>query len=63
MADLAMDGLDPRHPDRGGEDRKKAPRKIRNAKRAMPEKKMIASGIQAIGGMNRNGSITERVRA
>ena len=42
---------------------KKAPRKIRKAKRVSPEKKMIAKGIQAIGGMKRNGSRTARVRA
>ena len=41
---------------------KKAPRKIRNAKRVSPEKKMMASGIHAIGGMKRNGSM-HRARA
>jgi hypothetical protein len=42
---------------------KNAPKNIRNANRVMPEKKMIASGIHAMGGMNLNGSITERVAA
>ena len=42
---------------------KKAPRNIRKAKRVSPVKKMMASGIQAIGGMKRKGSSTDRVPA